>query len=113
MLKHAPAPWTLLETGDGEWLVSCGRSPDPVTRARHLIIADVMRGSPIVPGETWEWLTSEEAKANLQLILASPDLLRLARGLTRGGGDHEDGWIQIGPEGWDQLQALLKKLEDV
>lgn len=54
----------------------------------------------------------EESAANAALIAAAPDLLEAARGLTPIRSA-DDGAVVIGPQGWANMQALLKRLENV
>lgn len=74
MPNHTPKPWKIVPDGQGRRLVAGGRSPDPVTRARYLFIAEVFRpGQHEEPGaELWNYLTDEESAANERLIERAP-----------------------------------------
>ncbi len=70
MPNHTPHPWKVVPDGQGRRLVTGGRSPDPVTRARYLFIAEVFRPGHCWPH--WENLTAEESAANERLIERAP-----------------------------------------
>lgn len=67
---HTPGPWSVQTNGDGSLSIAGGVSPDPITNARYLWVADVKRTQNANP----MWRQEEESEANARLMAAAPDL---------------------------------------
>lgn len=80
-VTHTPGPWTVQINGDGSRSIAGGVSPDPVTHARYLWVADVKSTRSDNP----LWRQEEESEANAQLIAAAPDLLAALLSFLRAG----------------------------
>lgn len=77
--NYTKGPWKLVPAGDGRLLIAGGRAPDPVTRARHLWIAEVKLPNPAEERIPWDFLTMPEAMANAKLIKQAPKLLEMCQ----------------------------------
>jgi len=75
-MKHTPKPWKVHKPGEYSptvlsYTITGGVSPDPVTNARYLKLADVYKTRHPNP----MWRQEEEVEANAYLMAASPYLL--------------------------------------
>lgn len=76
MSNHTPGPWKAHKPGDlgpmqHDWDITGGVAPDPVTNARYLFVAKVLKTAHPNP----MWRQDEENEANARLIASAPDLL--------------------------------------
>lgn len=101
--EHTPGPWTTHKDGMGMVWVAGGVSPDPVTEARYLDVAIVLRTASPDPF----WRQVEERDANAQLIAAAPELLEV---LGRVMAHCSDGQLPVMLE--RQARAVLAKALD-
>jgi hypothetical protein len=95
MAGHTPGPWQIVPSGDGRLLIAGGRSPDPVTEARNIWVAEVYLPKPNPPGidSMWDFLTVPEAMANARLISRAPRLLEVCQAsLSCLEDDSRPGW---------------------
>ena len=66
------APDSFFQSG-GNWIITSAKSPDPVTKARYVIVGKVpahVEGNPL-----WETPTDEELRTIARMFKAAPALL--------------------------------------
>ena len=102
-MTYTPGPWSVQENGDGSVSIAGACSPDPITNARYLWVADVLRTQSSNP----LWRQEEESEANARLIAAAPSLLEAAQDVIF---DLELLVSRQGPGPDRRLEALKKAI---